>query len=139
MRSTNIYVCYICLLFFIGCTNLKTPELLHLEGYWEIKAVHAHGEVFQPRGAAPVVDFYHLEADSIGFKKKMTPTFNGLYQSSEDQIAFSVKKEGKRLFLHFDSALTPWKEEILSIDLEEMILFHNDKEYHYKRHQKITL
>jgi len=138
MRSTNSYVFYLCLLFFIGCAKVKTLELVHLEGYWEIKAVHAHGEVFQPRGAAPLVDFYHLEADSIGFKKKMTPTFNGLYQSSEDQIAFSVKKEGQRLFLHFDSALTPWKEEILSIDPEEMILFHNDKEYHYKRHQKIT-
>ena len=139
MRSIHICATCICLLFFTGCSSTNAPDLAQLPGYWEIEAVHAYGEVFAPKGAAPAVDFYHLKADSIGYKKKMAPTFNALYQSSEDQIAFSVLKEGQRFYLHFDSALIPWKEEILSINAEQMVLFHNDKEYHYKRHQKITL
>jgi len=98
MRSTNSYVFFLCLFFFIGCANVKTPELEHLEGFWEIKTVHAHGEIFQPRGAAPLVDFYHLEADSIGYKKKMTPTFNGLTKVRKIKLSFPSKKKESAYF-----------------------------------------
>ena len=129
----------ICLLIFTGCSSVSAPDLVFIEGYWEIESVHAHGEVFEPKGATPMIDFYQLNSEKSGFKKKMKPIFNGLFQSSEDRVTFIIQKEGNRFFIHFNNALTPWKEEIRSLSPEEMILFHNDKAYHYKRYQKIAL
>lgn len=139
MRSILFFNAFIYLLLFTACTRVTAPDLVLLEGYWEIESVHAHGEVFQPKGTTPMIDFYHLNSKKGGFKKKMTPTFSGPYQSSEDLVTFSIENEGNRYFLHFNDALGPWKEEIRSLNSNEMILFHNDKAYHYKRHQKITL
>ncbi len=139
MRSTPAVYITICLLIFTGCSKVTAPDIVFLEGYWEIESVRAHGEVFEPKGAAPVIDFYHLNSKTSGFKKKMMPTLNGHYQSSEDYVTFSIQKEGERFFIYFNDALTPWKEEIRLLSSEEMVLFHNEKAYHYKRHQKLTL
>lgn len=138
MRPTPAVYIIIFLLTFTGCTKVTAPDLVFLEGYWEIESVRAGGEIFEPQGSAPVIDFYHLNSKKSGFKKKIMPTLNGQYLSSEDIVTFNIQKEGERFFIHFDNALTPWKEEIRSLSSEKMILFHNDKAYYYKRHQKIT-
>ena len=121
-----------------ACTEVAADDLKHLEGHWEISKVEAHGETFSPKGSAPAVDYYQMINDSIGIKKKMVPSFGEKYSSSEDLIQYRINSVNGNYSIHFFSALQEWKEEIKSLSAEEMILFHNDKSYHYKRHQKIT-
>lgn len=130
---------WILVLSFMGCTPLKERDLKKIEGYWMIDFVQAHGEVFQPKGSAPAVDYYHFFDQNKGTKIKMTPLISGMYQRSEDQASFVIQQIDNRFYLHFFDALTPWKEEIITISENELVLFHQDKAYHYKRHQKINL
>lgn len=121
-----------------ACTGVSSDDLKHLEGYWEISKVESHGETFSPKGSAPAIDYYQSINDSTGIKKKMVPSFGEKYSSSEDLIQYRIILANGNYSLQFFNALQEWEEEIKSLSPEEMILFHNDKSYHYKRHQKIT-
>ncbi len=72
-------------------------------------------------------------------KKKLVPSFGEKYSSSEDLIQFRLVLKNGSYFIQFFNALQTWEEKITSISAEELILFHSEKTYHYKRHQKITL
>lgn len=124
--------------FWTACTGVSSDDLKHLDGYWEISKVEAHGETFSPRGSAPAVDHYQMVNDSLGIKKKMVPRFGEKYNSSEDLIQYRILFVNGKYSLQFFSALEEWEEEIKSLSAGEMVLFHNDKSYHYKRHQKIA-
>ena len=137
MRKT-ILICILTSTLWTACTGVSAEDLKHLDGYWEISKVEAHGETFSPRGSAPAVDYYQMLNDSMGIKKKMVPSFGEKYKSSEDLIQYRILNDNGNYSLQFFSALQDWEEEIKSLSKEEMILFHNDKSYHYKRHQKIT-
>ena len=133
-----ILISILSLTLWTACTGVSSDDLKQLEGYWEISKVEAHGETFNPIGGAPVVDYYQMFNDSMGIKKKMVPSFGKKYSSSEDLIQYKILTVDGNYSLQFSSALEEWEEEIKSLSQEEMILFHNDKSYHYKRHQKIT-
>ena len=68
----------------------------------------------------------------------MVPRFGEKYNSSNDLIQYRILFVNGKYSLQFVSALEKWEEEIKSLSADEMVLFHNDKSYHYKRHQKIA-
>ena len=138
MRKT-LFLLLLTTVLWSSCTSVSKDDIQHLKGYWEIASVASDGEVFQPKGAPPSVDFYQMINDSLGTKKKLVPSFGEKYSGSEDEIDFRViKKEGK-YFIQFFNALEEWEEEITKLNTTELILLHSEKSYHYKRHQKITL
>lgn len=134
----TILISILTLTLWTACTRVSSDDLKHLEGYWEILKVEAHRETFKPRGGLPAVDYYQILNDSMGIKKKMVPSFGEKYISSEDLIQYKILTVDGNYSIQFSSALEEWEEEIKSLSQEEMILFHNNKSYHYKRHQKIT-
>ncbi len=138
MRKSFLFLFFISLVT-TACTTVNNSDLKHLQGYWEIASVEAHGEVFQPKGNAPTVDYYQMINDTIGYKKKMAPTFYEKYNSSEARIQYQLISKKGKYFLQFSSPLEKWEEEIKTLNATELVLFHSDKTYHYKRHQKITL
>lgn len=121
------------------CSAVNEKEITLLKGYWEIEYVQANGEKFQPRGNAPAVDYYFLTSDSTGVKKKLSPRIVGFYKTSENQVRFRIEHDNGHFYLHFTTPLEEWKEEIKDISNDQLVLFHNEMEYHYKRHEKIAL
>ena len=138
MRIPSKYFIFYITLLLTACSGVTQKDLKHLAGYWEISEVSAHGEIFSPRGSAPAVDFYQLKTDRSGIKKKLVPSFGNKYSSSKDLVQFNIIETDHGFALQFNSALEQWEEEIKAINPEELVLFHNEKSYHYKRHQKIT-
>ena len=138
MRKTS-FLLLLTTILWTSCTSVSKDDLKHLKGYWEISSVKSHGEVFQPKGTAPAVDFYQMINDSLGTKKKLVASFGEKYSSSEDEIEFRVIKNEGKYFIQFYNALEEWEEEITKLNATELILFHSEKSYHYKRHQKIIL
>lgn len=131
------YLLWIFVLPFWGCTSLTQSDITLLEGYWVIESVRAHGEIFQPRGNAPAVDYYYFYKQNNGTKIKMTPQFNGSFKRSQDQARFVVQHIDNRFYLNYATALEPWREEIITLNKQELVLYHNEKTYHYKRFQKL--
>ena len=125
-------------LLLLSCTKVSEKNLSHLNGYWEIEEVLSHGETFTPRGGAVLVDLYQL--DSLrGYRKKLAPSFSGNYNSSEDQLNFTVINQGGEFYIEYNEAQEPWKEKIIAISATQLALEHSDKVYVYKRHEKISL
>lgn len=121
-----------------SCTTVSRENLANLNGYWEIEEVRSHGETFTPKGGAVLVDFYEWNG-TMGFRKKLAPSFSNTYNSSEDRSNFSITKHDGDFYIDYSDALEPWKEKILSISGTHLELNHSDKTYRYKRHNKLSL
>lgn len=135
MQVFSKLLCFVSLIL-LQCHTPSKDDLSRIAGYWEIESVHAHGETFYPKGGSPVVDFYHFISDQHGVKKKLHPNFSGIYESSNDMASFNIERTQDGVYLSYDNALEPWKEKLIKINASQLILFHNEKEYRYKRHQK---
>lgn len=137
-RLSNVFVLFL-LGMFIQCEKAVKVDTDQLTGYWEIESVHQNGEVFYPKGNGNSIDYYHLNESMKGWRKKMSPAFNGIYNSSADKALFELKINDKLYRIFYYNALEPWEESIIFLDQNKMILVHNKREHHYKRHHKISL
>ena len=68
-----------------------------IEGIWEVHSVSSKDEVFYPKGNSPLVDYYSLNSDSTGVKKKLKPNFNKTFSSSFDKVKFRILKNNATL------------------------------------------
>lgn len=123
----------------VSCDKNSIDDINHLNGYWEIDVVRAHGEEFVPKKPAPLVDYYQVVESNKGWKKKMAPQVMGEYQSSDAVVYFTLEQEGSQWLIHYRDNLSSWKEEIIILNDNTLVLFQEEKYYHYKRHQKQTL
>tara|TARA_B100000767_G_C19777619_1_gene543633 strand:+ start:8214 stop:8633 length:420 start_codon:yes stop_codon:yes gene_type:complete len=121
-----------------SCSSVSQKDLTLLNGTWEIEEVQSHGEIFNPKKGAILVDFYKIDAN-LGYRKKLTPSFRKNYFSSEDRFDFIIEQIEGNFYLSYDNALKPWKEKIVKISENNLELEHSGKTYRYIRHKKISL
>ena len=127
---------FLILLAFLNFTYCKTntiDDIRAIEGMWEIESVSSKGEVFYPKGESPVVDYYNLDSDSTGTKKKLKPNFNKSFSSSFDEINFVIRKNNDLIYLNYITETYNWKEIIKKLTKKELVISNNKFEYHYKR------
>ena len=118
---------------FIFCNLNEIADVKIIEGMWEIYSVSSNGEVFYPKGGSPLVDYYSLNSDSSGTKKKLKPNFNQSFSSSLDEINFEIKKVDGLIYLNYISKTNNWIERIKKLSKNELIITNNKFDYHYKR------
>lgn len=126
------------LLLLCACTSINEKDILHLNGYWEIENVKAQGETFAPKGAATLVDYYSLETPRKGFRKKLRPSFNQSYESSEDITPFVILQKKDGYYLQYTTRYDQWEEKISTLNATQLVLTHQGKKYRYKRHEKYS-
>lgn len=117
-----------------SCKQNTIEDIELLKGAWEIDFVTAQEERFQPKGKSPLIDFYHLYPNGKGWKKKLSPTLLGVFETSLATSNFIVKSDNSQWILSFQDHSTTWDEQIIHLDTLKLILFHQDKYYHYKRY-----
>lgn len=110
-----------------------------MNGYWEIENVTAQGETFVPKGKATLVDYYYLDTTNKGFRKKLSPSSNQLYESSEDVTPFVILQKKEGFFLKYTTRYDTWEEKLSTITPDQLVLTHQGKTYYYKRHEKLSL
>ena len=118
---------------FIFCNLNEIADVKIIEGMWEIYSVSSNGEVIYPKGGSPLVDYYSLNSDSSGTKKKLKPNFNQSFSSSLDEINFEIKKVDGLIYLNYISKTNNWIERIKKLSKNELIITNNKFDYHYKR------
>ena len=118
---------------FIFCNLNEIDDVKIIEGMWEIYSVSSKDEVFYPKGQSPLVDYYVLDSDSTGTKKKLKPNLNETFSSSLDEINFEIKRINGLIYLDYVSDSNNWKERIKKLSKNELIISNNKFEYHYKR------
>ena len=103
---------------------------------WQIYSVSSNGEVFYPKGEAPLIDYYVFNSDSTGTKKKLKINFNNTFTSSLDEVnfKFNITNDGL-VFLNYSSNLNSWKERIIKLTNKELIISNKKFKYHYRRYE----
>tara|TARA_B100000963_G_scaffold228204_1_gene199038 strand:- start:5456 stop:5797 length:342 start_codon:yes stop_codon:yes gene_type:complete len=104
-----------------------------IEGVWEVHSVSSKDEVFYPKGNSPLVDYYSLNSDSTGIKKKLKPNFNKTFSSSFDKVKFRIVNNNGFIYLNYNSNSNNWVERIVKLTKNELVISNNKFEYHYKR------
>lgn len=128
------------LLLFLSCSRGPTPEDLNfLQGYWEIRKVEFPDGVEKEYIANTTIEYFQWDGSS-GYRKKVQPTFEGRYLTSDDALPMEVSWRDDQLFLLFSGGDTRWEEEVLELDSLNLTTRHsNGLLYIYGRHEPFSL
>lgn len=104
-------------LLFLGCSNkvVEQGDLHFLNGYWEISQVEFPDGSTKGYTLNPTIDFISLQ-DGEGFRKKMRPSFNGTYTTSQDTEYFSLATKQGEFLLQYKKGPGSWEETLISLD-----------------------
>ena len=94
------------------CSRHEIIDVKIIEGIWEVYSVSSKDEVFYPKGNSPLVDYYSLNSDSTGVKKKLKLNFNKTFSSSFDKVKFRIVKNNGFTYLNYHSNSNNWIEKI---------------------------
>lgn len=120
----------------------KNPEtfITHLEGYWEID------EVTLPDGSKrdytynDTVDFLSITDSLTGFRKKLKPSYDGTYTTSDDAESLKLKIENDSLNIYYTTPFSNWKETVLNATEDQLLIINEQNmKYLYKRFEPITV
>ena len=129
-----------CTLSFISCGSKVDQEQLHLlNGYWEIKEVIFKDGTKKEYSVNTTVDYISL--DSLkGFRKKMSPKFNGTFETSNDAEPILIIVANDSVFMHYTTELNTWEEVLISLT-EKSFSVKNDQDitYTYERFEPINI
>lgn len=128
------------LLIFFGCSSgVSKEELPQLNGYWEI------GKVVFPDGTSKeyqvntTIDYIQLEGLQ-GFRKKVSPKFDGTYETSDDSEGFMVTEKDGNFVINYKTELSEWSETLVALNEEAFSVVNGDGlRYDYKRFEPIAI
>ena len=132
----------LCIGLVIILTGCKSPiareDLSNLNGYWEIEKVTFSDGSTKEYTVNLTIDY--IEIDGLkGYRKKVQPTFNGTYTTTNDAAFFEVLENEGIFEIYYKNELSEWKEQL--VDLSEInfsVVNNKNITYTYKRFQPIN-
>ena len=116
--------------FVIGC-NQKPEEMIpFIEGYWEISEVTKDGNKLKEFTINTVVDYFEIQEDQTGFRKKLSPTLDGRFQGSEHQTSFQLITTNGALIIEYEGSESRHRETVKKANEKELVLL-NDSGFVY--------
>ena len=134
-------VLFITTLFFFGCKPHPVDYIEFINGYWEIENVYKNGKLLKEFKISQEIDYFRINNDLSGFRKKLKPNFNGSYTTSKDQLNFKLEiKFNKRLMIVYEDNNAIFVEEITKVNKTNLSI-KNDKGmvYNYKVYKPLEL
>lgn len=128
-------------MFFFGCKPHPVDYIEFINGYWEIENVYKNGKLLKEFKISQEIDYFRINNDLSGFRKKLKPNFNGSYTTSKDQLNFKLEiKFNKRLIIVYEDNNTIFVEEITKVNKTNLSI-KNDKGmvYNYKVYKPLEL
>ena len=124
----------------ISCS--KNPETFveHINGYWEIESVVLADGTERNYTYNESIDFFNINDNLTGFRKKMKPTLDGKFTTSKDAESLKLIIENDSLNAYYTTPFANWKETILFADsLQLKVINQNKNVYLYKRYIPLNL
>ena len=134
-------VLFLTTLFFFGCKPHPVDYIEFINGYWEIENVYKNGKLLKEFKISQEIDYFRINNDLSGFRKKLKPNFDGSYTTSKDQLNFKLEiKFNKRLIIVYEDNNTIFVEEITKVNKTNLSI-KNDKGmvYNYKVYKPLEL
>lgn len=121
-------------IFFISCKEKVSPESISkINGYWEIQKVELPNGQMKEYKINETIDFFEWK-ESVGFRKKVTPQFNGTFLINDELEEIQIKDSSGIFQIHYKTPYTQWSEEIIALNDSILVLKNKQNlEYHYKK------
>lgn len=130
----------ILLIINISCKKDNENYIKHLNGYWEIEKVILHSGEKHLYNYNELIDYFQINDSLKGFRKKLKPTLDGIFEVSDDVEQFVLKIEHDSLNIYYHTDFSNWKETILLANDKELKIINADKNiYIYKSYKPINL
>ena len=109
-----------------SCQPNPSSYISHIEGYWEIVSVAKNQEKIKEFKISASVDYFKINSDLSGYRKKVTPRFDGAFQISKDQSNFKLTIEANKLWIYYLNNEKSYREEIRRANKASLILANKD-------------
>lgn len=127
-------------LFLVSCSDNPDKMLTHLNGYWEISKAEMNDGFEKDYNFNASIDYIMVNDSLKGFRKKLSPNFDGSFTTSQDAEAIEVKIENDSLNLYYSTPYAKWKETVLEANETHLKIVNFKKDvYLYKRYVPLDL
>ena len=133
---------FIPIIFFIliSCTDKVTQQdLQQLNGYWDIDKVESVDKKITKYGANSTIDFYFVNEQNEGYRKKTTLDFSGTYKTNNIKDKIVIEAKNGAFIIKTTTSLDNWEDIIVSLTKEKLVL-KNEKGvlFYYNKHEKFN-
>ena len=136
MKKTLLII----VLLAMGCKSNPDKHIEFIEGYWEIESVYKDNQLLRTFKINSGIDYFKINADLKGFRKKLKPNFSGTFQTSKDVLNFKIEIQNNDLFLNYIDNATSFREEVLEVNKEKLVIKSNSGlVYNYKPYEALDL
>jgi len=131
LKHINYILIFIFSLIINSCN--ESNQIQHLSGYWEINSVTLNGKEVKNFPFSNTVDYFILNQNNSGFRKKVKPRIDGGFDINLHQMDFKIDKNKNGIYLIYGEGRN-FIESITKIDSINLHLSNNDGYlYKYKR------
>lgn len=130
------------LIIFLSLSCSRNPEsyIKYLNGYWEIDEVILPDGTIRDYTFNDTVDFLGINDNLTGFRKKLKPSFDGSFSTSDDAESLILVVEDDSLNIYYKTPYAEWKETVLEASENKLIIQNqNNIRYIYKRYEPIII
>lgn len=136
MKKTLLVI----VLLAMGCKSNPNKHIEFIEGYWEIESVYKDNQLLRTFKINSGIDYFKINADLKGFRKKLKPNFSGTFETSKDVLNFKIEIQNNDLFLNYIDNATSFREEVLEVNKEKLVIKSNSGlVYNYKPYEALDL
>ena len=134
------YTILICSFILLNCSNNPSDYVEYLNGYWEIDEVTLADGTKRDYTYNDTVDYLSINESLTGFRKKLKPSFDGTYSTSDDAESLELKIENDSLHIYYSTPYAEWKETVLKATNDQLLIINNQNiKYLYKRFEPIKV
>jgi hypothetical protein len=131
---------YIIFLIFVSCSNTPRNNPLLVDGIWEIESVYNQENLLKSYKISTSLDLFKIISDSAGYRKKLSPIFDGSYQASENRKDFKISNFENTILLTYGEGENTIVEELIKVTPNKLVLRNKNKfDFHYKKYEPIKI
>ena len=123
MRPLITLLCYV---LINSCQSDVTTYVPFVEGYWEIVNVTKDQKKVKDYKMSGSVDYFKVNADLSGYRKKVTPRFDGTFEISQHISEFTLSIKDNHLWIIYTNNNVTYSEEIVRANNSSLILSNSD-------------
>ena len=109
-----------------SCQTEVTNYIPFIEGYWEIVSVTKDYKKIKEFKISGTIDYFKINPDLSGYRKKVTPRFDGAFEISKDASDFKLSIEAHQLWINYQVNGVTYREEITQANESSLVISNSD-------------
>ncbi|WP_417289689.1 hypothetical protein [Corallibacter sp.] len=136
----QLIIIAICITFITSCSKHVKNYIPNISGYWEIEKVTLPDGTVKEYAYNNTIDYLEITDSINGIRKKLKPTLNNTFETSNIIENFEIKIENDSLNLYYKTPFDTWKETILLATESQLKVVNKNKAvFVYKRFEPIKI